>query len=142
MIREFRDTDIDRVMDIWLNTSIITHDFIDPNYWKDNYDIVKNYYIPICKTYVYEDELGVQGFISLLKDNFIGAIFVDNDKRGNGIGSSLMNFVKDKDGDFLLETYKDNTQAINFYKKHGFEIMYENLSEETNKVEIVMAYYK
>ena len=142
MIREFKNEDIDRVMDIWLNTSIVAHDFIDPNYWRDNFDVVKNYYIPACETYVYEDELGIQGFISLLKDNFIGAIFVDDANRGKGIGSALMNFVKDKYGDFLLETYKENINAINFYKKHGFEIMCENLSEETNKVEVVMAYYK
>lgn len=142
MIREFEENDIDKVMDIWLNTSIVAHDFIDKNYWIDNYKIVREQYIPICKTYVYEENGVVKGFISLLRINFIGAIFIDNDERGKGIGSKLMNFVKAKYNNLLLEVYKDNSQSIRFYKKHGFEIVSENLSEETNKVELVMAYNK
>ncbi|MGL4450352.1 MAG: N-acetyltransferase [Sarcina sp.] len=142
MIREFKEDDIDRVMEIWLNTSIVAHDFIDSNYWKDNYSIVRERYMPICKTYVYEENGIVKGFISLLKVNFIGAIFIDNDQRGKGIGSKLMNFVKDKYNNLLLEVYKDNNQSVNFYKKHGFEIISENLSEDTHKVELVMAYNK
>lgn len=142
MIREFRECDIDRVMDIWLNTSIIAHDFIDSDYWRDNYTVVKEKYMPICDTYVYEDDNQIKGFISMLRFNFIGAIFIDNDERGKGIGSELMNFVKAKYNNLLLEVYKDNSQSINFYKKHGFEIISENLSDETHKVELVMAYNK
>ena len=41
MIREYRETDLKRIMNIWLETNICTHDFIE-NYWKSNYDQVRH----------------------------------------------------------------------------------------------------
>ena len=41
MIRKCVDSDIDAVMQIWLNTNIQAHSFISPDYWKNNFDVVK-----------------------------------------------------------------------------------------------------
>jgi len=37
MVRKFKTQDIDEVMEIWLDTNIKAHDFIDKNYWKEHY---------------------------------------------------------------------------------------------------------
>ena len=37
MIRKLQKTDINRVADIWL------HDFISAKYWKNNFQLVKEY---------------------------------------------------------------------------------------------------
>ncbi|WP_297517469.1 N-acetyltransferase [uncultured Clostridium sp.] len=142
MIRILENKDIDRIMEIWLETSIIAHDFISKNYWIDNCEVVKNEYIPICETYVYEDEGIVKGFIAILKKGFIGAIFIDNKDRGKGIGTKLMNHAKGKYDYLALEVYKDNNSSVKFYKKQNFKIIEENFSEETNKIEYVMEYKK
>ena len=38
MIRAFQDSDLDVVMSIWLSANIGAHNFIDPEYWKRNFD--------------------------------------------------------------------------------------------------------
>ena len=41
MIREFKIKDLERVMEIWLESNIDAHSFIDKKYWEDNYEIGK-----------------------------------------------------------------------------------------------------
>ena len=41
MIRKFKIEDIDFVMDIWLKGNIKAHDFIDEEYWKDKFEMVR-----------------------------------------------------------------------------------------------------
>ncbi len=54
MIREFRTTDIDRIMQLWLDTNILVHNFIDSKYWRDNFGAVKEM-MPKATIYVYEE---------------------------------------------------------------------------------------
>lgn len=37
MIRKRRKEDLDKIMQIWLNTNIKAHQFIKEPYWRDNY---------------------------------------------------------------------------------------------------------
>lgn len=41
MIRVLQKADIERVVDIWLDTNLKAHYFIPGQYWKDNIDLVK-----------------------------------------------------------------------------------------------------
>ena len=41
MIRKLLNEDIDRVADIWLKTNLKAHYFITNQYWKSNYELVK-----------------------------------------------------------------------------------------------------
>ena len=43
MIRKLLNGDIDRVADIWLKTNLKAHDFIPAKYWKNNFQLVKEY---------------------------------------------------------------------------------------------------
>lgn len=43
MIKEFKMDYLDDVMKIWLETNINTHDFIEKEYWINNFDLVKFY---------------------------------------------------------------------------------------------------
>ena len=43
MIRKLQKTDINRVADIWLDTNLKAHDFISAKYWKNNFQLVKEY---------------------------------------------------------------------------------------------------
>lgn len=42
MIRKLKNVDIEKIMDIWLESTIKAHDFISKEYWQNNYNIVKN----------------------------------------------------------------------------------------------------
>ena len=41
MVRKLQKADIDRVADIWLDTNLKAHDFISAQYWKRNFELVK-----------------------------------------------------------------------------------------------------
>ena len=53
MIRKYVDGDIDTVMQIWLSTNIQAHSFISQDYWKSNFDMVKEM-MPLAEIYVHE----------------------------------------------------------------------------------------
>jgi len=55
MIREAKKADTELLMDIWLKSAVKTHDFIPQPYWMENYTLVKEQYIPMAKTFVYQD---------------------------------------------------------------------------------------
>lgn len=138
MIRKLENKDINIIMDIWLKSTIKAHNFIDENYWRKNYNNVKNIYIPISDTFVYEDNGRIKGFISIINNDFIGALFVDVNSQGMGIGSKLIDYAISIYGNLSLSVYKDNENAFAFYKNKNFKILSEETNKETKFLEYVM----
>lgn len=138
MIRQLQNKDIDKIMEIWLESTIDAHKFISKEYWNENYNIVKDMYIPMSKTFVYEDNDDIRGFISVINNDFIGALFVEKNYQSQGIGKSLIDYAKNLYDNLSLAVYKENEKALEFYKKMGFKIISENINEDTNCVEYIM----
>ena len=138
MIRELRKADINRVADIWLDTNIKAHHFIPAQYWRNNFELVKELLLQ-ATVYVYEDKQEIQGFIGL-NDEYIEGIFVSDEIQSQGIGRILLNYAKDKRNKLLLNVYQKNTQAISFYQREGFEIQYSGLDKSTGEKDYAMAW--
>ena len=138
MIRELRKVDINKVAEIWLDTNIKTHYFISAQYWKSNFELVKELLLQ-ATVYVYEDEQEIQGFIGL-SNEYIEGIFVSAEMQSQGIGKILLNYVKGKRNKLILNVYQKNTRAISFYQREGFEIQYSGLDEATGEKDYVMAW--
>ena len=94
MIRKYVDDDIDAVMQIWLNTNIQAHSFISLDYWKSNFDMVKEM-MPLAEIYVHEVDNAnqIDGFIGLNND-YIEGIFIKDVAQSKGIGKQLLDQVK------------------------------------------------
>ena len=138
MIRKLNDADIDKVMDIWMKSTIKAHDFISKEYWQNNYNTVKEVYIPMSETFVYKDVQGIKGFISVINNEFIGALFVDIDFQGNGIGKQLIDYAVSKYGKLQLAVYKENKKSVEFYINRGFKIIEEQINDDSKHVEYIM----
>lgn len=138
MIRELRKVDINKVAEIWLDTNIKTHYFISAQYWKSNFELVKELLLQ-ATVYVYEDKQEIQGFIGL-SNEYIEGIFVSAEMQSQGIGKILLNYVKGKRNKLILNVYQKNTRAISFYQREGFEIQYSSLDEATGEKDYVMAW--
>ena len=138
MIRELRKVDINKVAEIWLDTNIKTHYFISAQYWKSNFELVKELLLQ-ATVYVYEDKQEIQGFIGL-SNEYIEGIFVSAEMQSQGIGKFLLNYVKGKRNKLILNVYQKNTRAISFYQREGFEIQYSGLDEATGEKDYVMAW--
>lgn len=140
MIRIFNIDDLDNIMNIWLNNNIKTHNFIDKNYWINNFDYVKTL-LPTSDIYVYEINNSIIGFIGINK-NYIEGIFIKEEYQNKGVGSKLLNYIKNLYNELYLNVYKNNDNAIEFYKKHNFNIIKEQIDKNTNEIELVMQYKK
>ena len=132
MIRKFEKNDINAVMEIWLNENIRNHNFIAKEYWKDNYEYVKDI-LPKADIYVYIIDKQVVGFVGV-NNNYIEGIFIDTNNQCKGIGTSLLNKVKENRDNLTLSVYKKNINAINFYKKNDFIITSENIDKDTAEI--------
>ena len=136
MIRELRKVDINKVAEIWLDTNIKTHYFISAQYWKSNFELVKELLLQ-ATVYVYEDKQEIQGFIGL-SNEYIEGIFVSDEMQSCGIGKLLLDYIKDKKVSLRLNVYQKNARAISFYQREGFIIQCEGLDEATGEKEYTM----
>ena len=140
MIRKFEKNDINPVMQIWKNENIKAHKFISKEYWKNNYNYVKGI-LPNAEIYVYVLKENIVGFIGI-NENYIEEIFIDTNNQCKGIGTSLLNKVKENRDNLTLSVYKKNINAINFYKKNDFIITSENIDKDTAEIEYTMTWNK
>ncbi len=142
MIRKAKAADIDKIMQIWLDANIKAHSFIAPVYWQKHFDDVKNNYLPQAETFVYEDKHQLKGFISILLDNFVGALFVDTRYQRQNIGTKLLDYARKQKSSLNLKVYALNQPAIKFYQKNDFKILAEKYDETAQSKELIMGWMK
>lgn len=138
MIREFKIKDIEEIMKLWLESNLETHDFISSSYWNDNFEMVKNM-LPDATIFIYEENNDIKGFIGL-EGNYIAGIFIRLNSRSQGIGKSLLDYVKHTHSELSLQVYKKNVRAVNFYLREGFRIIEEQMDENIGEIEFLMLY--
>lgn len=136
MIRELRKVDINKVAEIWLDTNIKTHYFISAQYWKSNFELVKELLLQ-ATVYVYEDKQEIQGFIGL-SNEYIEGIFVPDEMQSCGIGKLLLDYIKNKKLRLRLNVYQKNIRALSFYQREGFDIQCEGSDAATGEKEYTM----
>ena len=94
MIRAFQPADLNSVCALWLAANLQAHSFIPTEYWKENQALVRKL-LPQAEAYVYEKGGEILGFAGL-DGEYIEGIFVAGEARSQGIGKSLLDFLKAK----------------------------------------------
>ncbi len=140
MIRRLNDNNIDAVMQIWKEENIKAHNFIPKEYWEEKFNYVKSI-LPSAEIYVYIDKNTIEGFIGI-NNNYIEGVFIKEINQNKGIGTALLEKVKQLKPKLILNVYEKNKKAIKFYKKNGFKIIKENTDKETNEKEYTMIWEK
>ena len=115
MISRLQSEYTGRVAEIWLEGNLNAHCFIPAQYWRDNFELVK--------------ELLGQA-----------EVYVSDEMRAQGIGKLLLDFVKNRKAKLSLNVYQKNIRAIHFYQREGFAIRCEGLDEATGEKEYVMTW--
>lgn len=140
MIRKLNITDLDRVMEIWLDSNIEAHNFIARDYWEKNAPTVREQLLQ-AEVYVFESYGDILGFVGL-QDDYLAGIFVDKNFRSEGVGKELLNLVKTVHNLLTLSVYEKNPRAIAFYERDGFVVKSKSLDSETGEVEYTMTWGK
>ena len=76
MIRESKAEDISAILTLWMESTIHAHPFIEERYWRESESVVRDVYLPAAQTWVWEEEGELKGFVSVIDDRFLGALFV------------------------------------------------------------------
>lgn len=142
MIRKMEEKDISDVLQIWLETNIKAHSFIEKEYWTGNYEMVKQI-LPEAEVYVYEEEKSGQiaGFIGI-NDQYVEGLFVKESAQSRGIGKQLLDHAKSRKTELRLGVYQKNMRAVRFYLRENFLIQAEQMDEDTNETEYIMGWEK
>ncbi|MGE6541507.1 N-acetyltransferase [Bacillus luti] len=140
-IRLNKKTEVNKLLEIWYEGSVIAHDFIDKDYWKSQRTEMKEKYLPMSETYVISNEEDIVGFVSMV-DNYLAALFIDVKHQGEGYGKELLNFIKRQRDNIKLKVYKKNNNAVKFYLGNGFVVKEESLDEQTAEEEFLMVWEK
>lgn len=131
---------LDSIINIWYQANKKAHNFIFPNYWENNLELVKSL-IPNSTVYIYKEQKEIEGFVGI-KENYIEGLFVKDDCQRQGIGTKLLEYCK-KEYEYLeLDVYIENNNAVSFYLKNKFIILEEKTNKDTNKKEYKMRWKK
>lgn len=134
------DKDVEIVAQIWLNSNLEAHKFIDPKYWQKNYSVVKNQFLQ-AEVYVYLIQNRIIGFIGL-QDNYVAGLFIEKKNRNKHVGQKLLNYVKQSHEQLELNVYERNKKAVEFYLHNNFEIVDKSIESATKMSNLKMLWNK
>lgn len=131
MIRKWNTNQFEPLLTLWLDSTTYAHPFIAEQYWHESLPSVRDTYLPVAETWIWEEAQHPLGFVSVIQERFIGALFVAPAAIHQGIGRALINVAKQHFSDLSLEVYQKNIRAVNFYHAQGFRIEDSAWQEET-----------
>lgn len=120
-IRANRPKDAARIVEIWCTSVDATHDFLSA---EDRLSIeaLVAAHIPKADLDLLVDEADMPLAFLKMDGEMIDALFVAGDRLGQGHGSALLRHAIDHHGATTLEVNEQNSQAVDFYKRWGFEV--------------------
>nr|WP_297873973.1 GNAT family N-acetyltransferase [uncultured Blautia sp.] len=124
MIRRFENKDLDQVMSIWLQANMESHSFIESDYWKNNYEMVREM-LPKAEVFVSEENGQIRGFIGLI-DTCIAGIFVRAAEQSKGVGTGLLHTVMKSRDSLQLNVSINNSDYLQKARKYGHFTGYKN----------------
>ena len=135
------NSEIKACADIWLQASLAAHDFVAPDFWHENYEAMKEQYLPASDLYLAKEKDIVMGFAAV-HQGALEALFVRPACWGKGVGSRLLQHLQGLHAELALAVYSKNTRAVNFYLRHGFTMSKEQVCPHTGEPELLMLWKK
>jgi len=129
LIRPGNDADRPGLRTLFLNTRLTSWAWLESENWRlEDFDAVTQ------DEHIWVAEIDGQlaGFASVWRrDNFLHNLFVSPDWQGRGVGSALLKKVQSELTDTgSLKCLVQNTQALRFYQRHGWQTTARGTSPE------------
>jgi len=139
MIRLYQESDVEDIIEIWYQASLVAHPFLSENFLSEEKRQIRQLYLPHAQTWVYEWQGKPVGFISLI-DNEVGGIFVHPSMQRRGIGRALMDKACSLHDTVELDVFEANAIGSAFYSKYGFVPIKRFTHGETGEPTIRLRY--
>jgi putative acetyltransferase len=140
MIRKREKKHNNGIINVWYEASSLAHPFLEADFVEKAKKDLRDIYIPNTETWVYEDNNAVIGFISML-GNEIGGLFVLPNNHFKGIGTQLVNFIRESHSELDVEVFEKNAIGRAFYEKYGF-VQINKYYHAESKNEVLRLRYK
>lgn len=131
-IRQYIPSDLESVLGSWEAATRLAHDFMTNEFITQERKNIADLYLPNTDTWIAELNGETVGFIALM-GNEVGAIFLQPEFHGMGIGRALMDKAQELHGNLEVEVFKKNQIGRIFYEKYGFEPIEEKFHEPTGQ---------
>ena len=141
MIRKREERDTNAIMNIWENASGLAHPFLETSFVEKVKKDMRAIYIPNTETWVYVEDDAVLGFISMI-ENEIGGLFVIPNNHSKGIGTQLVNKVKELHNELEVEVFEKNKIGRAFYDKYGFTQIKKYFHKESHSEMLRLKFVK
>jgi putative acetyltransferase len=133
VILKFEPKHTEAIVDIFYKASLLVHPFLNHDFLEQEKINIREIYLPNVKTWVFENEGIVIGFVSLLK-NDVMAIFVDLQHHSLGYAKAMMDHAVDEAGDLEVVVFEENSIGRQFYERCGFKFMSKYIHEPTQQM--------
>lgn len=137
MIRDYRDEDLEELLDAWHQASLVAHPFLDEAFLAAERQNIPDLYLPNAETWVYEHEGKVVGFIAMIGHE-VGAIFIQPRLHSQGIGRALMDYARQRRDDLEVQVFAKNKIGRRFYSRYGFKEISQSTHEASGHEIILM----
>ncbi len=134
-LRPYAEADLAELLDVWYRASMIAHAFLPEKFFERERVQIAEQWLPMAETTVAEVDGRVVGFLSLI-GNEVGAVFVDPDRQGQGIGRALMDAARSSRPFLELGVFEANAIGRRFYEAYGFELVELQVSAATGEPEL------
>lgn len=131
-IEKYSDALREQVLSVWEKSVLATHHFLS----REDFIIIKNLLykldLNLFEIYCLTDNSRIAGFIALSGQK-IEMLFLSPEYIGLGLGKRLIRFaVSDLEAN-LIDVNEQNTRALQFYRKAGFEVFERTDTDDLGK---------
>ncbi|XBH22412.1 GNAT family N-acetyltransferase [Jonesiaceae bacterium BS-20] len=110
-----------KLVSIWHSAVSSNYDFLTPDDIAFYRKRVTEFYLPSVFLTVAEVDGVACGFAGIANGK-LEMMFVEDQYRGTGVGTALMNDALAREPALTLSVNEQNEHAVEFYKRHGFVI--------------------
>ncbi len=131
-IKPFEEKFRNQLLSVWEKSVLATHDFLSPEDFISIKAIVHTINFNLFDVYCLLHENKVVGFIGVAERK-VEMLFLDPEYSGKGLGKKLMNFAFTNLHVNKVDVNEQNSNAVEFYKKLGFETFERTEKDDQGK---------
>lgn len=131
----------DKIISLWYQSALNEYNFLPLDYFnkfsKILYDNLDLQNILVCD---YEND--ILGFIGMIDKECISYLYVDVIYQHRGIGTALLNELKNSKNILKVKIFKEARNSVKFFENNGFKIKKEDIDKDTNSAVYYMEWIK
>ncbi|WP_460804458.1 GNAT family N-acetyltransferase [Microbulbifer agarilyticus] len=151
MLRPLQESDIERLLQLWLYLASTAHPSLPVRYWSDQGRAMRRKLQAQCGPRGSEEPARAvhwvysrpgsaipEGLVTVGADHQVQTIFVSPGEQGHGVGSELMEQAKFGQLELTSLVLEENLRGRYFLQQHGFAEIERTFNASAGQDEIVM----